>query len=220
MSTRAYGQFCGFARALEIVGERWALMIIRDLLVGPKRFSDLHRGLPGIPTNVLTSRLKELEEAGVVRRRALPRPERSVVYELTPHGLELEDVVVHLGLWGAKLLDNPRPGETVTPDSLIMALRSTFRREAARNVHAVYELRFGEIVIHARIDDGTIAAAEGPLPGADLIIETGPAMKSLMNREMSPAEAIASGSVQLTGDARLLDRFAEMFRIDPLPPAA
>src|ERR1700730_10133410 len=102
MSMRAYGQYCGLARALEIVGERWAILVIRDLLVGPKRFTDLHRGLPGIPTNVLTARLNELEEAGVIRRRALPRPERSVVYELTEYGSELDEVVVRLGLWGAK----------------------------------------------------------------------------------------------------------------------
>lgn len=220
MSTRAYGQFCGFARALEIVGERWALMIIRDLLVGPKRFTDLHRGLPGIPTNVLTARLKEFEEAGIVRRRALPRPERGVVYELTSYGTQLEDTVVHLGRWGAKLLCEPRPDEIVTPDSLIMALRSTFRREAARKLHVGYELRLGEIVLHARIDDGKIEAGAGPLTAPDLIIEAGPGIKFLMSGEMSPAEAIANGTVHLTGDARLLERFAEIFRIDPMPPAA
>src|SRR5205823_2044256 len=101
---RQYGQYCGLARALDLVGERWALLVIRDLLVGPRRFSDLRQGLPRIPTNVLADRLKELEEAGVVRRRALPRPAASVVYELTEYGWELEDSVLRLGLWGAKSL--------------------------------------------------------------------------------------------------------------------
>ncbi|HEV2643341.1 MAG TPA: helix-turn-helix domain-containing protein, partial [Candidatus Elarobacter sp.] len=87
MTTRAYGQYCGFARALEVVGERWALLVVRDLLVGPKRFTDLLNGLPGIPSNILTARLKELENAGVARRRVLPRPARAVVYELTEYGL-------------------------------------------------------------------------------------------------------------------------------------
>src|SRR6516225_10062018 len=109
MAKRAYGQFCGFARAVEVVGERWAFLIVRDLLIGPRRFTDLHRGLPGIPTNVLTARLKELEEAGVVRRRVLPRPEGSVVYELTEYGRELEPTVVELGRWGAKTLGDARP---------------------------------------------------------------------------------------------------------------
>ena len=103
MANRAYGQFCGFARALEAVGERWALLIVRDLMVGPKRFTDLRRGLPGIPTNILTSRLKELERDGIIERRVLPRPEGSVVYDLTGYGRELEDSVVALSRWGAKI---------------------------------------------------------------------------------------------------------------------
>lgn len=217
MSARVYGQYCGFARALEIIGERWALLIVRDLLVGPKRFTDLHRGLPGIPTNVLTARLKELEETGVVERRVLPRPERSVVYALTAFGAELEDVVIRLGLWGAKTLGEPRPDEIVTPDSLIMALRSTFRAEAARKLRASYELRMGPIVIHVRIRAGKLQVAEGPLPSADVVIETGPAIKALMTGEVTPAQAIRTKSVRLIGDRRLLDRFVEVFRIAPMP---
>src|SRR5438105_14626994 len=104
VAARTYGQFCGLARALELVGERWALLIVRDLLVGPKRFTDLRRGLPRIPTNVLSTRLKELEHNGIVRRRLLPRPASGVVYELTEHGRELEDIVLRLGLWGAATL--------------------------------------------------------------------------------------------------------------------
>ncbi len=213
MSTRTYGQFCGFARAVEIVGERWAFLIVRDLLVGPKRFTDLHRGLHGIPTNILTTRLKELEQAGVIQRRLLPRPEGSVVYELTERGAELEEVVVLLGRWGAKTMGDPRPGETVTPDSLVMALRSTFRPEAARALRAGYELRIGDAIIHAHINDGSLKAATGPLPNPDLIIETGPAIKALMSREVTPAQAIKDGSVHLTGDAGLLDRFVDVFQI-------
>src|SRR5260370_26666517 len=131
MTMRTYGQYCGFARALEIVGERWALLIVRDLLVGPKRFTDLHRGLAGIPTNGLTARLKELEHGGVIQRRLLPRPTGSIIYELTDYGKELEDVVVRLGRWGAKSLGEPRREEIITADSLVMAMRSTFRPDAA-----------------------------------------------------------------------------------------
>ena len=217
MRTRAYGQYCGLARAVEIVGERWVVLIIRDLLVGPKRFTDLHRGLPRIPTNVLTSRLKELESAGVVRRRVLPRPAGSVIYELTEYGTELEDVLIGLGRWGAKLLDGPRLDEIITVDSLVMAMRSTFHPEAARGLHVGYELRFGDIIIHARVDDGKVEAAAGPLPAPDLIIEAGPAIKDLMSGAIGPAEAIENGSVHLTGDAKLLTRFAEVFRIEPMP---
>ena len=216
MKTRAYGQYCGFARALEVVGERWALLIIRDLLVSPKRFTDLLRGLPGIPSNVLTARLKELEHAGIVRRTVLPRPARSIVYELTEHGRELEDVVVHLSRWGSKLLGDPRPDEVVTVDSLIMALRTTFRPESARGLRAGYELRFGDIVIHARIENQKADVGGGPLPSADLVIEAGPAIRALMAGEMSPVDAIAGGTVRLTGDPALLSRFVEIFHIDPM----
>jgi DNA-binding HxlR family transcriptional regulator/putative sterol carrier protein len=215
---RAYGQYCGFARALEIVGERWTLLVVRDLLVSPKRFTDLLRGLPGIPSNILTARLKELEHAGVVRRRVLPRPARSIVYELTEHGMELQSVVFALGRWGAKLLGVPRPDEVVTVDSLITALRTTFRPQAARGFRAGYELRFGEIVIHARITNGKVEVAEGPLPDPDLVIEAGPAIKALMAGETSPAAAIESGSVRLTGNPDLLTRFVAIFHIEPMPP--
>lgn len=219
MSNRVYGQYCGFARALEAVGERWALLVVRDLLVGPKRFTDLHRGLAGIPTNILTARLKELEQAGIVRRRVLPRPAGSIVYELTEYGAELEDVVVSLGRWGAKALAEPRPGETITVDSLVTALRTTFQPAAARRLRASYELRFGEIVINARIANGKLKVAEGPLPEADLIIEAGPAIKAIMTGEMTPAQAIKNGSVRIKGNAALLSRFAETFKIEPMPQA-
>jgi DNA-binding HxlR family transcriptional regulator len=219
VKSRAYGQYCGFARALEVVGERWALLVVRDLLVGPKRFTDLLRGLPGIPSNVLTARLKELESAGVAQRRVLPRPSRAVVYELTEYGLELEGVVVELGRWGAKNLGDPRPDETITVDSLITALRSTFRPEASRGFRAGYEFRVGEIVLHARVDDGRVDVAEGSLPGADLAIEAGPGVRALMAGEVSPADAIANGIVRVTGAPELLTRFAEIFRIDPMPGA-
>src|SRR5690242_10753819 len=99
MTKRGYGQYCGLARAIELVGERWALLIIRDLLVGPKRFSDLRRGIPRIPSNILTDRLKELEDAGLVQRRVLPRPASGVVYELTEYGSDLENAVVALSRW-------------------------------------------------------------------------------------------------------------------------
>ena len=151
MAKRAYGQYCGFARALEIVGERWGLLIIRDLLVGPKRFTDLRRGLPRIPSNILSDRLKELEDAGVVQRRVLPRPAGSIVYELTEHGGDLEEAVLALGRWGARSLGDPRPGEIITVDSVIMAMRTTFRPDAAKDLRASYELRLGDVILNMQI---------------------------------------------------------------------
>ncbi|GAA3389577.1 winged helix-turn-helix transcriptional regulator [Cryptosporangium minutisporangium] len=210
---RAYGQFCGLARGLEIVGERWALLIIRDLLVAPRRYTDLRRGLPRIPTNILAARLKELEAAGVVERIVLPRPDGSVVYRLTRYGTELEPVVIALSRWGARALGEPREDEILTPASVIMAMRTTFREEHARGLTVDYELRTGEIVVHLRVDDGALTAVEGASPEPDLVIEAGPAIRALLAREVTPKQAIADGTVTVTGDPGLLDRFVEVFAI-------
>ncbi|MDQ6792817.1 MAG: helix-turn-helix transcriptional regulator [Candidatus Dormibacteraeota bacterium] len=219
MTSRSYGQFCGFARALELVGERWTLLVVRDLVLGPKRFTELRRGLPRIPTNILSARLKELEDAGVLRRRVLPRPAAGMVYELTGYGQELEDIVLRLGLWGARSLGDPRPDDIVTTDSLILALRATFLPEAAGDLRAGYQLNLGDVVVHARIDQGSLEVGEGPLAGADLVIETGPAIRALLSGEVSPGEAVQTGCVRLTGDPDLLTRFVEAFHIPPAPVA-
>lgn len=213
MPQRAYGQYCGFARALEVVGERWALLIIRDLLVGPRRFSDLQHGLPGIPSNILTGRLRELEEAGIVARRLLPRPSGSIVYELTPAGRELKEPVISLGRWGAKRLGEPRLDEIVTEDSMAAALLATFRPEAAGRANVSYELRLGEILVHAQVRNGKVAVGRGSLPKADLIIEAGPAIRALLAREITPQEALKKKIVRVKGDPKLLTRFTQMFQI-------
>src|SRR5262249_19104128 len=108
---RSYRQYCAVARGLDVVGERWTLLIVRGLLVGPKRYKDLLDGLPGIGTNLLAARLKELEKVGVVRRTVLPPPAGSTVYELTESGQALEPVVMALGRWGVRLMDEPHDGE-------------------------------------------------------------------------------------------------------------
>lgn len=210
---RSYGQYCGFARALELVGERWALLIIRDLLIGPKRFTEIQRGLPGIPTNILTARLNELEESGLVQRRAQARPAKGVAYELTEAGAALEDAVLALGRWGAQHLGEPRTDEAITEDSIAMALRTTFRSEAAGKAKLTYLLRLGEIEVHADIRDGAIVVGRGPVAKPDLVIETGPALRALMAGEISTGEALKKQLVRVTGDPKLLDRFVRMFRI-------
>ncbi|MDC0675248.1 winged helix-turn-helix transcriptional regulator [Nannocystis radixulma] len=220
MATRSYGSYCGLARALEIVGERWALLIVRDLLVGPRRFTDLQRGLPRIPTNVLSTRLKELEQAAVVHRRLLPRPGGAIVYELTDRGRALEPAVLALGRWGAPLLGEPGADEIVTADSLVMAIRTTFHPDAARGLHVGYELHLGDLVVHARVDDGRLTAGAGPLPGADLVLETGPELRALMAGELAPAAALARGAVQIHGDPALLTTFVSLFRIEHAPAGA
>jgi DNA-binding HxlR family transcriptional regulator len=219
MSTRTYGQYCGLAHAAELVGERWALLIVRDLVLGPKRFTELSRGLPRIPSNVLSTRLRELEQSGIVRRRLLPRPQ-GVVYELTEYGRELEDLVLRLGLWGAKSLGEPRPDDTLSVDSLQLALRATFQPDAARKLRASFELRLGDVVVHALVDKGDLEVGAGPLEDADLTLETGPAIRRLMTGELSPDEALKSKQARVSGKPELLERFVEVFRIPPLEAEA
>lgn len=188
-------------------------MIVRDLLVGPKRFGDIQRGLPGIPTNILTARLNELEEAGLVERRVAVRPSRGVLYALTDGGRDLDEAVIAIGRWGAKRLEHPRDGEIITQDSIATALRSTFRPKSARNITVSYLLKLGDIQVGARVRGGKLKITRGPIEHPDLLIETGPALRSLLAQDITPKEALDKRLVGLTGDPALFERFVDMFRI-------
>ena len=213
MAQRSYQQFCGLAHALDLVGERWALLLVRELLTAPKRFTDLRNGLPRIPTNVLTARLKELEEAGVVERRVLPRPSSSVVYALTDHGRGLEEAILSLARWGTKTIGEPGPSDVINSSAFALGLRSTFHPEAASGLAATYEVSFGNALVHLRVDNGAVEAYEGPADQPDLKIATD-ALPALLRGDLSPAEAEHTGAVRLTGDARLLEPFTAIFRLD------
>ncbi|SBT41462.1 winged helix-turn-helix transcriptional regulator [Micromonospora auratinigra] len=213
MATREYGQFCGLARAMEMVGERWAILIVRNLLSGPQRYTDLRKGLPAIPTNVLSTRLKQLEEAGLVTRRALSHPTRAIVYDLTDYGRDLEPALIALGRWGARTMTEPGPGEAVTAESVAMSFRTTYRPEAARESTVGFEVRMGDFTIRIQVTNGALAVGVGPHPDPDLVIErlADKAIMELMRGSKTAAEAAADGSVRLKGDPALLSRFTEMF---------
>lgn len=226
MAARNYGQYCGVTTALELVGERWALLIVRDLLVGPRRYTDLKQGLPRIPTNILSTRLKELQDAGVVRRLPMAH---GLAYDLTDYGRGLDDVVLALGRWGFASMGAPAEGDVVTSDSLTMTLRSAFQADVAGSFPATaYELHWDEVALGIRASaeglviatlpgtSGTPApAAVDPLAdGVDLAFATGPGIRSLISGELMPTEAIDDGTVRvLRGDAALLDRFAQTFHL-------
>src|SRR3954471_20464009 len=157
---RSYGQGCGTAYALDVIGDRWALLVARELVLGPKRFTDLRDGLPGIGPNVLSQRLKELEEDGGLRRRVLPPPAGSTGYEFTEWGSELEDVIVRLGRWGARSPDMPRETET-QPEWLVLGMRAIYDPDDDP-APALYELRFGgDEVFWARVADGSLRVGRG-----------------------------------------------------------
>ncbi|MDI1288856.1 MAG: helix-turn-helix domain-containing protein [bacterium] len=211
MAAREYGQYCGVTRALELVGERWAMLIVRDLLVGPRRYGELAAGLPRIPTNILAARLKELQEAGIIRRA--PRS-RVIIYELTPYGRELEPVVLALGAWGFKAMGDPRDEQVITPDSMTMALRTAFRSDVAAKLPATaYAAHFGPAELLIRVDGPSLDVTRGDGP-VDLAFAAGPGIRGLISGELSPDRAIATGVVEvLSGRGRLLDRFANTFHL-------
>lgn len=219
MANQAYGQFCGLARALEVIGEPWALMVVRDLIAGPRNFEELRIGLPRLQADTLSARLEELEHAGVIRRRMSSGHGAAAVYELTAYGTELEEVVFRMALWGAKKLGGPRRDEIVTPDSMLMAFRTLFRPEATRGMQLTYLVKMGDLALHIRIDDTSIEVGKGLIADADLVIEAGPALRPLLAGEMSPREAVETGSVRLAGDLDLFAWFVEIFHIPPPPPA-
>ncbi|WP_340687560.1 helix-turn-helix domain-containing protein [Amycolatopsis coloradensis] len=219
MSIRTYGQFCGLARALEIIGERWSLLIVRDLVLGPKRFTELQAGLPKIPPSTLSARLNELEQSGVLRRRLLPQLDAAVVYELTEYGSELDQIVLDLGLWGARSLGQQSADDVFTLDSAILSLYTTFRSEKAKGVQVTYELRYpGEMLLHAIVEDGALKVAEGAHPGADAVIEPlGPFIKDLLTGDLTAADATRTGKIRLEGAFEYLELFAELFHIPAAP---
>jgi DNA-binding HxlR family transcriptional regulator len=205
MAARNYGEYCGLTRALELVGERWALLVIRELLPSAKRFTDLAQGLPRIPSNVLSGRLKELEQAGIVERRVLPRPSGAVVYELTDSGRELDPIVLGLARWGNRWLGEPQEGDSVSPASLVLGLRANFRPEAANGVRATYELHLGETVVSARVDGGALAVTEGPAEAPDLTIHADFSLRTVLTGG-------TSDTIRLEGDEALFAHFVEAFR--------
>ncbi len=211
MAARDYGQYCGVAAALELVGERWALLIIRDLLVGPRRYGELAAGLPRLPSNILAARLKDLQGAGVLRR--VPRS-RVIVYELTPYGRELEPIVLALGAWGFKAMGDPREGQIITPDSMTMALRTAFRPQVAATLPSTaYAARFGPAELLIRVDGATLDVTRGDGP-VDLAFSAGPGIRWLISGELDPDRAIATGVVDvLRGRGDLLARFANTFHL-------
>ena len=227
MAARSYGQYCGVTTAVELIGERWALLIVRDLLVGPRRYTDLKLGLPRIPTNILSSRLKELQEGGVVRR--VPMRNCGLVYELTAYGKALEPIVLALGRWGFQAMGDPDEGDVVTPDSLTMALRTSFQ-PASRGGFDV-ELHVGEVALRVIVRGGELRVAQlappappvgGVLPPGEpeAVIVAGPGVRRLIGGEVTPAEAIAQDLVAVVrGEERILDAFVRAFHIAPLPAA-
>ena len=209
---RTYNQYCGIARALDIVGDRWSLLIVRNLLLGAQRYKELLDDLPGIGTNLLAARLRELEAAGVLRRRTADGLTRSPIYELTTVGRRLERAVLALGLWGTRFLGDPRPGELYRLQWAVLSMKAMFRPEQAAGISETYEFRVAEDVVHVQVNDGTAAAREGPASRPDLVVTCDmPTFLRIGTGKLSPDKALTEGKIHIAGDPATLDRCLSIF---------
>ncbi|WP_137990056.1 winged helix-turn-helix transcriptional regulator [Streptomyces vilmorinianum] len=210
---RSYDQYCAAARALDLVGDRWTLLIVRELLAGPRRYTDLHADLPGVSTDMLAGRLKDMEGAALVTRRRLPAPASAYVYELTPRGRELLPVLRALAEWGAPALEEPRPTDAVRAHWFAIPLLGAL----AGRIEGVVQVTLDEGVFHVRTGgDAAASYADGPAEDADAHLRTDAATcRALASGELTLAEAVRDGRVEVAGDGLLAGEPRE-----PLVPSA
>jgi DNA-binding HxlR family transcriptional regulator len=209
---RSYHQYCGLAHALDLVGERWTLLIVRELLAGPRRYTDLREGLVSIPTNLLAARLREMEANCLVRRRRLPAPASAVVvYELTDEGERLGDAVTELTRWGMRTLPSSVDGQPFRAHWLVLALRASFDPDAAVGVSESYELQIeGDDTVSFEINDGEGRAHTGPAENpAVRIIADADTLAGLTAGAFDGREAIQRG-VSIEGEPAALARMREI----------
>lgn len=214
---RTYGQGCAVAHAMDLVGERWALLVVRDLLLGPKRFSDLQAGLPGASPGVLTQRLRELTGAGVLLRRRLGAPAASWVYELTPWGRQLAPIVTNLAQWASQSPAMPYDAPLGT-DSLMLSLDTLFDATAASDLDTMIAIHLGDEPFQVRIARGELAVSRGETANPDATLHTDQqTLLSLLRTTLPLDELQARGTLRITGNAEIIQRFRLLF---PLPQPA
>ena len=206
---RGYDDACGTAHALELIGERWALLVLRELMLGSRRFSELRADLPGISANVLTQRLTDLEARGLVVKKRLPPPASVQVYEATAWGLEAEPIVQALGRWAAR---SPRHDPTlpISGVSILLSFRTMFDPARARGMKATIAFRFGEDRYYVEIGDGKLVARRGEPDAADLIVAGEPTMLAAIVYGKQPLDL-----VEIEGDRALFQRFVDLFELPP-----
>jgi DNA-binding HxlR family transcriptional regulator len=212
-SRRRYDDACGTAHALDLVGERWALLVIRELMLGPKRFSDIRADLPGISANVLTQRLEGLEASGIVVRRRLPPPASTQVYELTDWGYEAEPIIQELGRWAARSPAHD-PSLQLSGTSLMLSFRTMFDAARAQAMNGTAGFRIGNETLVARVADGRLEAGRGDTAQADVVF-TGPApaVAAFVYGGVPLAALEAEAGLAVTGDRGFAARFAGLFNL-------
>ncbi|GAA1567464.1 MULTISPECIES: winged helix-turn-helix transcriptional regulator [Kribbella] len=218
MEQRTYNQYCATARTLDLIGERWTLLLIRELLTGPRRFSDLQASLRGLGTGLLAARLKYLEREGLAYRTTLPAPARTAAYALTPAGEELGPVVLQLARWGLKWAMGERQAdETFHPGWAVLGLQACFDAQNAADLRAVYEFRVEDEILHATVDNGTLETQHGPAQRPDVVITISEdTFVHVTEGRLTLADAIKTGTATATGDRAALRSLKGLFRL-PTP---
>jgi len=218
---RKFDQYCPVAHALSLVGERWSLLIVRELLHGPKRYTDLTHGLPGIGTNILAARLRDLEESGVIQKRTLPPPAASTVYELTEFGAGLREALYALARWGARTIGPPGPDDELYPEWGVNALPALFDANAARGLTETYTLVVDGDAFTARVVDGSLEATMGVAKDADVVVEVNmETFFGLASGELAPRNAVKSGRAKVRGSLDALERCFQVLSLAPRVTAA
>ena len=211
---RRYEDACGTAHSLELIGDRWALLIMRELMLGGRRFSQLRADLPGISANVLTQRLEELEARGVLIRKRLPPPASARIYELTPWGYEAEIIVREMGRWAARSRLHD-PTLRISPVSVLLSLRTMLSRERAKGIDAVIGFRFGDESYRGHLTPDGLTYARGDADDAKVIFSGEPtALAAAVHGGVPLTDLEAAGVLSITGDRRLAKKVVTLF---PLP---
>ena len=215
MPEHSYQQYCGLARALDVAGDRWTLLIVRELLLGPRRFTDLLDGLPGVSRNLLTERLRDLESDGVIVRQELPPPAARQVYELTDDGRDLADALVPLVAWGARRLGARERSETFRPQWAALAMLTFANRDAAKGVNETYQYVVGRWAFHFKIEDGSIQLRDGQAQDPALTVTTDEdTWADIASGEITGSAAAARRRLKIVGDRKAAARLKEIFARD------
>lgn len=212
---RSYGQYCGLASALDAVGERWTLLIVRELLLGPRRYGELLAVLPGIGTNLLAERLKFLVQCGVLRK-AVTTASKDRVYELTEVGRQLREPVLGLARWGLMFLGAPDDDQAAHPHWGFLAVQAMMDPRRAAGIDESYEFRVNDFVFHIRVEDGRPRAIEGPCDAPAAVASTDArTFVEIGSGHLTPFEALASGRLALEGDAESIMRCSSLLGLMP-----
>lgn len=218
-SRKRYGHYCGIAYALDVIGDRWSLLIARELLLGPRRYTDLEAGLPGIASNLLTARLRELQSAGIIVRYKLPPPAASTVYELTESGLQLKEPILALGRFGARFMGPPQLEDAVSPRWFFLGMLCAFEPGLEPGPSQRIELRLDDEVVTFTVDGLSVEARQGPCDEPTLVVAAElEVFAPLLLGQVSAAQALARGDVHTQGTPEQFTRFVDTFELTRLLP--